>query len=308
MSERDGDRVPGPLPKARIKRSWWTRLYWVVPVAAAALAGWFVYEEIFKTGPTIQITFEDAGGLEAGKSEVKYRGVKVGSVEEVELTKDHRRARVKVSLESSGESVAREGTKFWIVEPRIRLAEVRGLGTIVGGDYIAVDPGEGKPQRKFIGHSQPPAPASEEGGLRIVLLAENAGSVKEHTPVLYRGITVGEVRRFELGPLSQDVKIYVDIKKGYESLVTMKSKFWNAGGINLSLGLSGLDISAQSARTLIGGGIAFATPDEHGAKAAPETAFRLYDSPDAEWLKWAPAIEHRQALAGGPTDANEGAP
>ncbi len=305
---RDDDRLPGNLPRTRVRRNWRTWLYWLVPVAAVVLAGWFVYEELFKAGATIRITFDDAAGLEPGKSQVKYRGVKIGSVEDVELTRDHRHVRVKVSLEQSSDAVAREGSKFWIVQPRVRLLEIRGLSTIVGGDYIAVEPGEGKPQTSFTGHPEPPPPISEEEGLRIVLLAENAHSLKEHTPVLYRGINVGEVHRVDLGPKSQDVKIYVDIKKGYERLVRMNSKFWNAGGIDVSLGLSGLDVSAQSARTLIAGGIAFATPDDRGAKAAPDTAYRLYDSPDPEWLKWAPAIAHGEIPAGDAMDRSEGAP
>lgn len=298
----DGDRLSGDLPRARVRRNWRTWLYWLVPVAAAMLAGWFIYEEVFRTGPTIHVTFEDAGGLEPGKSQLKYRGVRIGIVKGVELTTDHRHARVKVSLESSGDQVAREGTKFWIVQPRVRLAEIHGLSTIVSGDYIAVEPGEGKPRTSFTGLSQPPLPVEEEGGLRIVVLAERASSVKEHAPVLYRGINVGEVRRFDLGPHSQDVMIHVDIKRGYESLVRMNSRFWNAGGINVSLGLSGLDISAQSASTLITGGIAFATPDEPGAKAAPGTAFRLYDKPDPGWLKWAPSIKTRHVPAAEPSD------
>lgn len=298
MSERhDGDRWSAGLPKARVRRSWRTWLYWLVPVAAAALAGWFVYEEVFRVGPTIQITFDDAAELQAGKSQLKLRGVQIGNVEEIRLTDDHRHARVKVSLARSGEGVAREGSRFWIVQPRVRLAEIRGLSTIVGGDYIAVEPGEGKRQTRFVGKAQPPPPVSEEGGLPIVLLAENASSVKEHTPVLYRGIEVGEVRRFELGPRSQDVRIHVEIKKGYAALVRMNTRFWKVGGIDVSVGLGGIDIGAQSARTLLEGGIAFATPDDEGAKAAPETAYRLYDKADPAWLKWAPAIEHRRLPA-----------
>ena len=152
----EGDRWARELPRSRVARSWWTRLYWLVPVAAAALAAWFVYVELFRSGPTIQITFEDAAGLQPGKSPVKYRGVKIGSVEAIELTRDHRHARVKVSLERSGEGVAREGTKFWIVQPRVRLAEIRGLGTIVAGDYIAVQPGEGKRESSFVGRLRRP--------------------------------------------------------------------------------------------------------------------------------------------------------
>ncbi len=309
MSEpHDGERLPPDLPRARVRKSRGTWLFWAVPVAAAVLAGWFVYQDKRQTGPTIRITFEDAGNLEAGKSQVKYRGVKIGSVTGVELSEDGRHARVDVSLERSGLKVAREGTRFWIVEPRVQLAEIRGLGTILGGDYIAVEPGEGTPRTSFTGLRQPPEPAQEEEGLRIVLLVENAQSVKEHTPVLYRGIAVGEVRRFELGPLSQDVKIFVTIQRPYERLVRMNSKFWNAGGINVSIGLSGLDVSAQSARALIAGGIAFATPDDQGARAAPDTAFRLYDKPDPQWLKWAPAIQHPHVAAGEPPGAPTGMP
>ncbi len=291
----DGNQ-PG-WPKARIRKSWRTRLLWLVPLGAAILAGWFIYQEVHEVGPTLHITFENAAGLQPGKSQIKYRGVKIGTVDDVRLTDDHQGVRVTVSLDRSSESVAREGSQFWIVQPRIRLEEIRGLRTIVAGDYITVEPGQGKRQTRFIGRSQPPAPAGEEEGLRIVLLAEDAGSVKQHTPVLYRGINVGEVRDFDLGPLSQDVKIYVDIKKEYESLVRMNSRFWNAGGVNFSLSLSGVDISAQSAHTLIAGGIAFATPDEKDARAAPGTAFRLYDKPDSSWLKWAPAMKHRHVAA-----------
>ncbi len=309
MSDRrDEDRLGEELPKSRVTRNWRTWLFWLVPVAAAILAGWFVYQEVFQAGPTIRITFQDAANLEPGKSQVKYRGVKIGTVKDVQLTTDRRHVRVKVSLEPSGGGVAREGTRFWIVQPRVQLAEIRGLSTIVSGDYIGVEPGEGKPETSFEGRAQPPAPLPEEGGLEIVLLAEGAHSVKEHTPVLYRGIDVGEVRRVELGPVSQDVRIHVDIKKGYEPLVRMSSRFWNAGGINFSVGLSGVDISAQSARALIAGGIEFATPDDPGPRAAPDTAFRLYDKPDPAWLKWAPAIKHPHVAAGEPTAENEGAP
>ena len=36
-----------------------------------------------------------------------------------------------------------EGTRFWIVRPRIGTGGVSGLGTLVSGAYIEVDPGPG---------------------------------------------------------------------------------------------------------------------------------------------------------------------
>lgn len=291
MNQRhDAASSSGQLPNSKIRRNWKTWLFWIVPVGAALLAGWFIYLEIFRTGPELEIVFDDAAGLQPGQSQIKYRGVKIGSIEKVELTQDHRHVRVKVSLDQLGESVAREGSQFWIVKPRVGIDEIRGLRTIVAGDYITVQPGKGKRKTSFSGLSQPPAPKAEEEGLRIVLLSAKAGSVKEGSPVLFRGIKVGEVRSYDLAPDSQLVRIHVDIKKEYAPLVRMNSRFWNAGGVNFALGFSGLDVSAESAQTLVTGGIALATPDVPDGQAPQDTAFRLYDKPQKGWEGWSPSI------------------
>jgi paraquat-inducible protein B len=115
--------------------------------------------------------------------------------------------------------------------------------------------------------------------------------MKPRAPVYYRGVQVGEVAGCELGPHSQTVRILVDIQDRYAPLVRVNSVFWNAGGVDVNVGLSGADISAQSFKTMIAGGIDFATPDA-GQKVAPQgTSFRLYDKPRDEWLAWAPDIE-----------------
>lgn len=71
----------------------------------------------------------------------------------------------------------------------------------------------------------------------------------------------------------------------------MNSKFWNAGGIHVHIGLTGADISAQSAETLVSGGVDVATPDTNQKPAVAATAFRLYDKPEDAWLGWAPRIQ-----------------
>jgi paraquat-inducible protein B len=58
----------------------------------------------------------------------------------------------------------------------------------------------------------------------------------------------------------------------------------------MNLSLSGLNIGAQSAETLISGGIDFATPDALEDQAKEGVVFRLYDKPEKEWLAWAPVI------------------
>jgi paraquat-inducible protein B len=278
------------LPKAIIGKNWKSRLFWLVPLAAAAIAGFFIYSEVFSDGPTVHIYFKDAQNLEAGKSEVKYRGAQIGIVKALKLTKDHQSVDVSVSLNRGAMEVAREGSRFWIVRPQVGLAQIQGLGTIVSGNFITVDPGRGTNQTTFQGLAEAPV-LDPEGAIRIVLLAERLGGVKERAPVFYRGIQIGQIFKCQLGPESQTIHILADIRTSYAPLVRMNSKFWNAGGIHVNIGLSGADISAQSAETLISGGVDLATPDISQKPVVAGTAFRLYDKPKDAWLGWAPHIQ-----------------
>lgn len=287
MTER---RSVDDLPRAKIEKNWKTYFIWLVPVAALLLAAWFIYSNVFKGGPTLNIYFDSAEGLEKGKSEMKYRGARIGEVREIKLTKDHSRVEVTVALDKSASSVAREGSRFWIVKPQVGVAQITGLRTIVSGNYITVEPGNGKEQTRFTGLEAPPV-VEPPGTLRIVLLAEKTGSLKEKSPVFYRGVQVGEVFKLDLGHESQTIQITVDIHQPYTPLVRMNSKFWNAGGIHANISLSGLNIAAESAEALLSGAIVFATPDTTEKKAPPQTTFRLYDKPEDAWLGWSPAIK-----------------
>jgi paraquat-inducible protein B len=277
------------LPQARIERNPKTWFFWLVPIGAAALAAWFIYSEKMRGGPTIQILFDNASGMQGGKSELKYRGATVGDVREVKLTKDQQHVEIAVRLKKSAAGLAREGSRFWVVKPEVGIESITGLRTIVSGDYLAVEPGGGKKQTRFTG--LPDAPIVEgEDVLKIVVLSERGGTLKKRSPVFYRGIQVGEVFSSELGPESQAIQSVIHIQKHFAPLVRINSKFWNAGGIHMNLSLKGLNIGAQSAETLISGGIDFATPDPLDAEAKAGTVYRLYDKPQTEWLAWAPVI------------------
>jgi paraquat-inducible protein B len=58
------------------------------------------------------------------------------------------------------------------------------------------------------------------------------------------------------------------------------SRFWNAGGVSVSLGADGVDVSMESLEALLAGGIAFDTPDidKPGEAAAADAAFTLFAS------------------------------
>ncbi|HWB52791.1 MAG TPA: MlaD family protein [Tepidisphaeraceae bacterium] len=285
----EADKSCENLPKAKVSRDWKTYLFWIVPIGAACLAAYFIYTNTDK-GPTLHIYFANANGLQSGKSIMKYRGATVGEVKDLELTPDQKHVDVIVTLKKEASNLARENSKFWIVRAQIGAARLSGLGTIVSGDYITVEPGGGKHTTKFQGLAQAPV-VTPPKRLNIVLIAERMDSLQPRTPVFYRGLQVGEVSKCELGPQAQTVHITLEIQRPYAPLVRMNSVFWRAGGINMNLGLNGANISAQSFKTLISGGIDFATPDTSQKPAMDGTAFRLYEKPQELWLTWSPAIK-----------------
>jgi len=279
------------LPKAKIEKSHLAWFLWLVPIAAAGLCGWFVLRDVILQGPTITVYFQSVEGLQEQNSFLQYRGAMVGKVTSLKLTPDKQQVAVKIQLNGAAANLARQGSIFWIVRPELRLGSVSGLRTIVSGNYITIQPGDGAPANTFAGMEK--QPVEHKGALEITLRAPELGSLQEESPIFYRGIQVGEVLQCRLGGDAREVIIDAFIRDSYAPLVRMNSKFWNAGGLNVHIGLfSGAQISAESAQTLISGGIEFATPPDF-QDATNGTVFALSAKGDDAWKKWTPAIPLR---------------
>jgi paraquat-inducible protein B len=80
-------------------------------------------------------------------------------------------------IDKSAAGLMVEDAKFWVVEPRVTLSGVSGLGTLLSGNYIGFEIGKSdKPQRKFSGIEVPPIITSGQPGRQFVLKAENLGA------------------------------------------------------------------------------------------------------------------------------------
>jgi paraquat-inducible protein B len=280
------------LPKAKVKiRRWVFPVVWIVPVIAALVAAYLVYDRVQEFGPKITIKFKNGSGLKIGQTPIKYRGVQIGEVTAVELTEDQQNVLVKIRLRRSAASVAREGAVFWIVRPEMGLSNIAALGTVITGPEIAVLPGTGKDQKEFVGLESSPV-AVEGNGLKIVLVSGRAGSLVASSPVYYRGVEVGTIQDIQLSTNATAVDIHVFIKQRYANLVRTSSKFWNVSGVDVNIGLfRGMEVNMESLRSLAVGGIAFSTPtDPKGKPARDGMVFSLHDKPTKEWLEWAPKI------------------
>ena len=276
-------------PQARVRRRRFFRLIWIVPLVAVAVAVYLVMHRMQDYGPEIRVTFTDGGGLRVGQTPVRYRGVQVGEVTGVYLAPDEKHAVVRMRLTRSGASLAREGSSFWIVRPRLGFGQITGLSTVLSGPEIHVLPGkpDAKATREFAGLETPPS--SIEGGLRIVLRGARP-KMRVDAPVYYRGVEVGVVHKLDLAPNALSADIHVVIFPRYAALVREGSTFWDVSGVNVKGGiLKGMQVEFESLRAFITGGIEFASPPGT-ARAKPGTVFFLYDEPKKEWLAWAPRI------------------
>ena len=169
--------IPRPIVK---KMRWPFPIIWIVPVAAAALAGYYVLQHHKEHGTELTIEFADGDGLKKDQTEVRLHGITIGRVSSVELSDDHQRARVHVRIAESASFIARQQTIFWIVRPEFSVSSVSGLNTILSGPVIQVRPGGGAPTDEFSGMSE--EPIINGPGIKIVLHADALGSITLDRP------------------------------------------------------------------------------------------------------------------------------
>ena len=168
----------------------------------------------------IQVRFESGDGIQANKTEVLYKGISVGKVTDLHVSKDIKGVVATIEIKKEAQEYLSKDTRFWLVKPRVSLAGVTGLETLVSGVYIAVDPVKGeKEERYFTALKEPPPLSDKLPGLHLTLKADRLGSLEQGSPVFYRQIQVGQVKSFQLGDDQRTIEIKVHIEPAYADLV-----------------------------------------------------------------------------------------
>lgn len=291
----------GELPQATVVPKKRTRIsvVWIIPILAAVVAIGIAVQRVLSEGPTITIVFRAAEGMEAGKTPVKYKDVKIGQVTAVRLTEDFAKVELTVKMAKSAEGLMVEDARFWVVSPHIGLTGISGLSTLLSGNYIGFGAGKSnKVRRSFTGLEVPPTLTEGELGRHFVLNAKNVGSLQRGSPIYYRRLRVGQVTDYDLAADGKAVTIKVFVDAPYDKYVNSETRFWNASGLDVSLGTEGVDVHMESLVALIEGGLAFDTPTfvpQAEPPAAANTVFTLYRN-RAIAMKQPPAIARRYVL------------
>lgn len=252
---------------------------WIVPLVAIVIGLWLVYDNYAQRGPLITLETPSAEGIEAGKTLIKTRNVEVGRVESVRLSKDLSHTIITARMSHDAERMLNEGSNFWVVKPRIGREGISGLGTVLSGAYIQLQPGRSnEPQYHFQVLENPPVAPPGAEGIRINLVSQIGNSLRVGDPITYQGFTVGRVEDATFDPEDREMRHRLFIESPYDVLITENTRFWKASGVDLSLDSQGFSISIESLETLLGGGVTFGIPEDipMGPPAEPETTYTLY--------------------------------
>lgn len=278
LNPPDGD-VPA-VADAVVKESRGWSTVWLIPLVAALIGVWLAYKTISEKGPLVTIIFQDAAGLEAGKTRIRHKAVEVGVVEAIHLSDDLTHVVVQGRIDKALEPHLGENTHFWLVQPQVGLQGVTGLETLVSGTYIGVTFGGTRPTRSFTALARAPLITPDTPGRQYLLATERLGSLTTGSPIYYRGIQVGEVLDTRLAPDMSSVYLRIFVRAPYDDLVHNDSRFWQVSGVDISMNAQGFNLKMESLAALALGGIAFETPGRsEGTDPSEEGArFALYDS------------------------------
>ncbi|KAA0017880.1 intermembrane transport protein PqiB [Salinicola corii] len=275
-----------PDSMQRAKRVSQSRLspIWIVPLLAALIGAWMVWDNISSRGPLITLNMENAEGIEAGKTLIKTRNVEVGHVEAVRLSDDLSHTVVTARMSNDAARMLNTETRFWVVKPRIGREGISGLNTVLSGAYIQLAPGKSdEPQDSFDVLEQPPVAPPDAPGLRINLVSQVGNSLSAGDPVTYQGYTVGRVESTDFDPEKREMRHRIFIQAPYDSLVTDTTRFWSSSGIDVQLDSEGVNVNLDSFETLISGGVTFGVPEDvaRGNAAKQDATYTLYNNEES---------------------------
>ena len=250
-------------------------------------------EHAQNAGLAIRIHFNDYSGLRVS-TKVIYQEQELGTVTKLIFDDEKVGVTALVLLTDVGAKYAKQGSKFWVVEPEIGLVGSKNVASLLAGAFIGLLPNINKSeqQTEFEALELPPTIKELPFGLNVTLSAHRLGSVRVGNPVLYRQVKVGEVIGVDLSATADKVDVFINIAKRYAPLVNNGSKFWNTSGIKIEANVfSGVNIDSESIETLIAGGIAFATPELKKSENQNKlTRFILHQDVDSDWLEWQPKM------------------
>jgi paraquat-inducible protein B len=276
----DETTSPPEAPVSAASRPVWQRLsiVWIVPLVALVVVLAIAWRNYADRGPLIEIGFENASGVRAGATELRYRDVKIGLVEEVGFADGLGQVLVKVRLDQGVAPYVDNDARFWVVRPQVTTQGVSGLDTVLSGVFIEGlwDAEPGTAATRFEGLADAPLERLGDPGLRLTLRAAGGAALTENAPILYRGIEVGRIGKPVISSEGSTAEAEAVIFAPHDRLINSATRFWDASGFSFSFGPGGASVDFSSLASLVSGGITFDTMLSGGTSVDPGARFTVF--------------------------------
>ncbi|WP_299284692.1 MlaD family protein [uncultured Tateyamaria sp.] len=276
--------TPPPVRIEPVRRSIFgsTSFIWIIPILALAIAMAVAWQSYNDRGPLIEIEFENGAGIKKRDTELRYRDVTVGVVEDVKFTPGLDGVVASVRVDKEIAPFIDVGASFWIVRPELSAQGVSGLDTVLTGVYIegAWDSQIGPAQTRFNGLTDTPLFRYGREGLQIALRTTGQGSLTDDAPISFRGIEVGRVGKAQISQSGNFAIAEAIIYHPHSRLISRSTRFWDTSGFTFSVGPGGAEIDFQSVATLLSGGLTFDTFVSSGSRVTDGYMFEVFE--DAE--------------------------
>jgi len=254
---------------------------WIVPIVAALIGLWMIYQYLNDRGVMITISMPNAAGITAGKTPIKTRSVPIGMITEVRLADNLDQVIVSAEIEKAYLDLLKDDTLIWAVQPRIDESGISGLNTILSGIYFELQAGSSDTKAKhFELLPAPPLVSQNVEGRRFQLYSNTAEVLRVGAPIVFKGFKVGSIEKAKFDWYSETMYYQIFIEAPNYNLVTENSLFWVESGIELDLSADGINFKTGSLTKLLGGAITFGRPEREpkGDVAAEGQNFTLSSS------------------------------
>ena len=256
-------------------------------------------KEILRQGTFYRLTATDLNAIEPG-APVFFKHIQVGEVAKYMLNRDNS-VDLSFIIYDEFEHLVNDKCVFWNYSGfnlKVTPAEISlhagSLKTVLAGGiafdyprkYYRKKLEKAKAGRRFklydsYADAVKHVPSLRPHGMFVRLETDNPASVAAGSPVYYKRVKVGEVTGVGLDSKKDKIVLNVFLDQKYLDLVTDKTRFFYAGGINVSGNIrTGFSVKAGPLASMMMGSVSFINPVK-GKKVREWQVFNLFQDEES---------------------------
>ena len=203
------------------------------------------------------------------KTRLLYRGVEIGAIHR--LTTQGSIQELQLGLLPQYQYILKADTQFYLVKPSLTLSGASDTSALFGGSYITFNLGKGEEKNQFTLFNNPPKKLASAPGLQLTLTATHANVATPGSAISYRGVSIGQVDNVSLNKEDDSIEIALTIDEEHKNLLRSTSRFFNAGGVSITGGVTDFVVKTESLDAMLRGGISFYNPKNQSINDQTDT-------------------------------------